>query len=708
MMESVIILQYIVFIFVICFMPKPEVLSDINPDLRTVFDKTPKLWHHYIRKFLHRYLNYYVDSNKYSNQIIYFDQMFKYSSVFNNNKYKSVLSAGHQCAYKRDFRIVRVVCTKFFYRTSGTFYSIPFPNHQAIYSLWFNYVHSQMKPNVTFHTLFVVGQDELKVAYNYKVMYTFRGKYFRFNFFPKESNFGMQLTLQKKSVSMSDLCAVFSLMDKELVSFIDYTIQEDKGNDSNLLSYHYTYGELYKTDQFFIHCKKIFKIQLSVTIEAENQYVLHDGADSTFDILTKNRNGTFYITTTFQCLLLVSYNSSKSLSLLSKQNFSYRGIHHNIVLRKNIVPGSKVVQVLPLQECHGYLCLMKLETEKGYYFNVTVHMIKFSSKYTHCLLEGFSLLEELDKNYWPMFDFCYESFTPDVYTKTENLWLILYWHKKHKVTAKTLVSTTKCKGISISICFIIQACGFTLDDNSYCIDYIHSIPKYTDLSTRVLEKALHSDILVSFGSDTCYIFMVRGIDSLTGSKVTEFRALNSRCIAGILFSQKKRVKYISGLRYGSNMRVNILAEEYCKNNSTRCHGMYGETGAASLEMFNLKKKSTIDRVKTLYVTLEKDQWVNLLVYNNLSVSNRQHYSTIRYPVNATNKELHSIVAKSYMEDNVLGLDMLLTLPTRNADHTNPKRVFCSMHIERDLMITVANFRELSLGMYLLKATFPSD
>ena len=348
-----------------------------------------------------------------------------------------------------------------------------------------------MKPNITFHTLFVVGQDELKVAYNYKVMYTFRGKYFMFNFFPKQSSLGLQLTVQRNSLSRSALFATFNVMDKELVSFTDFKRKEDEGNGSNLLSYHYTYRQLYKTDQFFIQCKKIFKIQLSVTIEDENQYVLHDGADSTFNILTKNRNRNLYITSTFHCLLVVSSSSSNSLSHLSKQNFSYRGIYHNKVFRKNIVPGSKVVQVLPLQECHSYLCFMKLETKKGYYFNFTVDMIKFSSKYSHCLLEGLSLLEELDKNYWPMFDFCYESFTPDVYTKTEHLWIILYWHKKHTVTAKTIISTTKCKSISISICFIMQACVYTVIDKTYCTKYVHSIQKYTDLSNKNIGTGPH-------------------------------------------------------------------------------------------------------------------------------------------------------------------------------------------------------------------------
>ena len=110
-MKSVIILQYIAFLFAIFFMPKPEVLSDINQDIKAVFDTTPKLWRHYIRKFLHKYLNYYMEQNRYSTLRIYFDQMFKHSSVFNKNKYKYVISARHGCAQQRGF----YNCTYFLY-----------------------------------------------------------------------------------------------------------------------------------------------------------------------------------------------------------------------------------------------------------------------------------------------------------------------------------------------------------------------------------------------------------------------------------------------------------------------------------------------------------------------------------------------------------------------------------------------------------------
>ena len=276
------------------FCNKP--INFIQSEIQEAFKNTPKIWHNYVRMFVHKYLKQIECICK--TLIMNIFKILKYSLIFLKLKDKTKNTIGlapewilHMIApsNSRRFNIDW---------PSGHFHIFQEQHYRYLFTDTFSYcftLNTKIRLNVTFDTLTLQGakceHDKLEIYQKQRsqgakcsnvihqneksLLYTYCGKHSKFSVFPKFIKLRVFISLNSKNAFQ--LNATFCVIDNNLIFTPFNSPSRVKTSDIEVHPQCYKIGGKYYVTSFLLIVKKLYKIKLKIIQSEAKNYVVHDG-----------------------------------------------------------------------------------------------------------------------------------------------------------------------------------------------------------------------------------------------------------------------------------------------------------------------------------------------------------------------------------------------------------------------------------------------
>ena len=687
------LLLMLIIFSICCYTDKS--FSYFKANLLEAFQKTPKVWHSYIRMFLHIYLK----ENQCKNFKLNIFQMLKHSLILLKLKDKSWESNGLSSGPEnRTGGLLKFIKRKLIFGPncelthgkindfiitwpSGKIDIIILQSHlykfQFYYYLYF-YLNSKIRLNVTFISLILQDLgvncdfDKLEIIHleKFTTNYRYCGKYSRFIVYPLFFNLIIHITLE--SQNDFKLKCLFSVIDDNLI-FSPITSFPVEVN-FELQPQYYKVGSKHYLTSFFLRVTKLHNIKLLIKNSEKNNFVIYDGPGFMFKILNTFNKKSLYITSTFQCLLQFIFNSSiKSYN----QYFKFMSVHHFNIVHKKLQQDVEMILKMPCVNCQQNICILYLQSPAGYQINFTLlSVISNSQEFSNCLLQGITIGELSGLEFFEMVDFCPEfdastnQLMRSFYTKNQYLCIVLYWYHGYSTISATLtVTTTKCKGVKVDLCYY----NLCLYKYRHCIDYFDTITKSTNLT---IEKSGQ----VSFSMEkACVVLMVKDWKGL-------YLVRSSDWEFGFCFILLKPSPGESTILHAA---ARLYKESKIKFTGTT-HQQFAERKPSTIipgTEISISNKVKNNEIVSLFITMcwarRRHEYVNIVIHTLNNLKYLKYISTTYSPGTWVWSLPMIILHESkYMT----GTDRLLTIVTNMTLSTSYGKVLCHIRTERTIYV----------------------
>lgn len=570
-----------------------------------IFQKSRKLWHLYIRSFLHHFLPvkakqmfkvYLVAAIKLQN--LYSKHFLSY---YVNEHHFIVKQHKVNIKGDQDFTIEfasQEVVTK----ASGQLVSQGHRYHKPavaqiwkgffqVNATWNFFLDKILQLNITFdkihfqlsrancHKGSLLISNTMDCAQNF----TYCGIKSAFNLYPNFNNIRITAILRTSTEITFFIQMYFIVFDCGVLY-----ISEPKASD---LSYRLSRTVQIREAKVFIcsHWLQVNKTYFIVLVlkSMKATHLVFDGPSYLFKLEQVKQT---YQLSSFQCIVQVKVN----FSTIVRQHFSYSSV--KLKFTSNTHVGGQPQMISSLNLCKTSPCLLHLETVK-HQINVTLTNFTYHSNGTlACRFGGLVFVGETG-THDTLCEFIDLDLYPTNFYSTKNKFVILvFWYDSYtQVKAVFSASLTKCKAVTIDFCAqAFCAEGFNANrgwqyltefscqhDNNACL-HLHHSTRFSNMAAKCIrygasdgrcrrgffDERYRFAINVALQERTCSILQIRETGKLP------FAAVLHRCFIGLYFgnSSGESIEYNITGEPLSNLFYHGQIENLCQQGQkTLCH-----------------------------------------------------------------------------------------------------------------------------------------
>ena len=475
-----------------------NMLNQFKTDIGDWKENTPKAWQAYIRMSLYKQFDNktYIYMKNVGNILL---QMRYNSKTWSLVSSKTILDTKWiECRLKptgiRERCTVKRPIGKFIWYENISLFVTSFKNYQYLVSYSYWKLDTKMRLNLTFFTIYfssgvsdwhlnhlsiVNGFDCSTYLGFFKshLYFQFFGQYSTFTFY---SNYSQVTVCLRNSnpdiVTGYHVEGMFAILDRD--QLVNTHVHQWTQLSPELL---YNVQSKYTLCRYFISVSKFDCIIIKIKESNKFRYDIHDGPGLLADTL--HIKGSYTITSTFQCLMLVltpndnmpydSYFNFTSKMLSAKGNININQIHNSLF-------------TFPNQKCRKGLCISLVKADLGYQVNITSILVKSASRYNfNCIYAGLVAGERLVSEYEEsktIFESNYGSDSQFIsfYSHNSSLILVLYWYKGYsEINVSVMISQTKCKPVFINLCILHILC---FANKIRCLIYLNSVRRLSGIN----------------------------------------------------------------------------------------------------------------------------------------------------------------------------------------------------------------------------------
>ena len=369
-----------------------------------------------------------------------------------------------------------------------------FKNHQLLLSYSYWNLDTKMRLNLTFFTIYfssgvldwqlnhlsVVNGFDCSIDLGFfksHLYFQFFGQYSTFTFYTNHSQATVCLRNSNPDIITGyHVEGMFAILDRD--QLVNTHVHQWTQLSPELV---YNVKRKYTLYRYFIAVSKFDCIIIKIKESNKFRYDIYDGPGLLADTL--HIKGSYTITSTFQCLMLVltpndnmPYDSSfnfTSKMLSAKENININRTHNSLF-------------TYPNKKCRKGLCISLVNADLGYQVNITSVLVKCTSPYNfNCIYAGLVAGERLVSEYKESKTICESNYGSDsqfisFYSQNSSLILVLYWYKGYsEINVSVMISQTKCKPVFINLCILHILC---FASKIRCLIYINSVTRLSGIN----------------------------------------------------------------------------------------------------------------------------------------------------------------------------------------------------------------------------------
>lgn len=338
-------------------------------------------------------------------------------------------------------------------------------------------LHDLLQLNITFFSTDTVFATLKIYSLNKTDMFTFKGHYDVFNFYPSFQNVHISTFMDFED--RWQLNSSFSVIDESLIFNVE-TINH--GNITPSLTYCVSNKFI---EKFIIVVKrKLLQIIVKTPNSTTAEFVVFDGPGILAKPLGKMPVQTC---STFQCTVSLPTTYFEGDCI-----FTYHSKLIPISENNTINIHSNFSYYLPSKRCN-IVCILQFNAHNDHQVNLTTMKLTMNSPYDPtCMYSGLVAGEIIQDDYKQSDTLCQshngaEQPNRSFYSQNSSLTLALYWYKSYStINATVMMTQTKCESVVIDTCYFGHYC-YGKSTSKICQLYLRNISKHslTNVTTNM-------------------------------------------------------------------------------------------------------------------------------------------------------------------------------------------------------------------------------
>ena len=554
---------------------------------KDVFNVAPKIWHMYIKTFLHKVIS---KSHLFTVEESFFhlDNDIKLFSKYSQKRLLKPAQPNYTLIVTRasgrldlvDVGIFVIFAEKKFYLTSVFLPHVAYTwilqmdvtlrAHLKFETIYFPLSpHDCMKGNIT------ISQNSLHYP-----TFIFCGQMAALFLYPSSPKINIKISVMDKILYKVNIS--YMVMGNNIIE-----TTEGNFNSSEVLYSSVSIRENIRVISYFIQVQKTQKIVLNIS--NANHSLVFDGPGYFSEVIQKRMlliktNKEYYTTTSFQCLLqvLTFYN----MRAFETSYFDFFGIYQTLhmINLSNKIANIKIPSII----YNNVPCILGIRVPSEQYVNITIlHQSYKGQRTMDCKYGGIAFIENTEHAHNEVATICEShnstvSHNRNIFSHSSSLIIVTYWYKSYSSMSVSLnVRSTVCQSVQIDICKFHTRCR-SHRNMKHCLEYVGPIFKSLNISVSY-QLSKKSVLQYSLKDNKCVIFqLTQNLKYNTIYEKAHYNKYISHCHLKIKASLQKPGYSINYMFKGSS-RHNQSNKKWFISfrglNDKFCHkiGMIGKT-----------------------------------------------------------------------------------------------------------------------------------
>ncbi len=380
---------------------------------------------------------------------------------------------------------------------------------------WKFKIDASLHMNFTFFSIFFSRADfttcrwgfvEIQNKMNGKLVYC--KEYSTFSAYPAGSFLSVILNVCTSTIYKFNL--TFTVMDKDFVRSLEFEDFQMISSQSLTNFHRFIFCNRIPFIAFKIVVERLSTMKIDLTRERNVKIILFDGPG----VLSKKKRieSGDVETTSFQCVVQALQNFA-SLNLYFAQQKRHSTLKLSVLHQT-----TNTSVVLPNTECFQIICVLGVVTSEGFSINLTIFSFFFTGYSSlECTFGGLLIRNLADENGNHMgLPLCETDLSNrrTFYSQSSSLSVVMYWFEPYiTVNATITLSRTKCRGVPIDNCQIINVCEsdrYYINYAEICHQYLHNLTRFAPhLNLTFARKHEHQywpSLQFSLEDTACVVF----------------------------------------------------------------------------------------------------------------------------------------------------------------------------------------------------------